>query len=85
MTGNIKPKLLEQVRQVIRVKHYSLGTEDSYINWIKRFIFFHKKIRLKWVRKKLVNLLLIWQKMKKSPHQCKTKLYVQSYSYIRMY
>ena len=38
-----KPKLLDQVRQVIRIKHYSLRTEEAYINWIKRFIFFHNK------------------------------------------
>ena len=38
-----KPKLLDQVRQVIRIKHYSLRTEESYISWIKRFIFFHNK------------------------------------------
>jgi integron integrase len=38
-----KPRLLDQVRQVIRVKHYSLRTEESYISWIKRFIFFHNK------------------------------------------
>jgi site-specific recombinase XerD len=42
MTGN-KPKLFDQVRQVIRIKHYSLRTKESYINWIKRFIFFHNK------------------------------------------
>ena len=35
--------LLDQVRQIIRIKHYSLRTEESYINWIKRFIFFHNK------------------------------------------
>jgi integron integrase len=38
-----KPKLLEQVRDRIRVKHYSLRTEDAYVHWIKRFIFFHNK------------------------------------------
>ena len=42
MTENT-PKLLDQVRQVIRVKHYCLKTEESYINWIKRFTFFHHK------------------------------------------
>lgn len=36
-------KLLEQVRDVIRVKHYSYKTEKSYINWIKRYILFHNK------------------------------------------
>jgi len=43
MKEDRKPKLLDQVRQVIRIKHYSLRTEESYINWIKRFIFFHNK------------------------------------------
>lgn len=36
-------KLLDQVRDVIRRKHYSLQTERSYIHWIKRYIFFHAK------------------------------------------
>lgn len=38
-----KPRLLDQVRSAIRVRHYSLRTEDIYIQWIKHFIFFHKK------------------------------------------
>lgn len=38
-----KPRLLDQVRDRIRVKHYSLRTEQAYIQWIKRFIFFHGK------------------------------------------
>jgi integron integrase len=38
-----KPKLLEQVRDVIRRKHYSLRTEQAYIDWIKRFIIYHGK------------------------------------------
>lgn len=37
------PKLLDQVRERIRVKHYSLRTEDAYLHWIRRFIFFHGK------------------------------------------
>ena len=37
------PKLLDQVRIVARVKHYSRKTEDAYVNWIKRFILFHHK------------------------------------------
>jgi integron integrase len=36
-------KLLEQVRDALRLKHYSLSTEDSYVNWIRRFILFHHK------------------------------------------
>src|SRR5438034_4052391 len=38
-----KPKLLDQVRNAIRVKHYSIRTEQAYIDWIKRFILFHGK------------------------------------------
>jgi len=37
------PKLLDLVRTVARVKHFSLKTEDAYANWIKRFILFHHK------------------------------------------
>ena len=39
-----KPKkLLEQVRDLLRLKHYSLRTERSYCDWIERFIRFHGK------------------------------------------
>ena len=37
------PKLLDQVRGRIRVKHYSIRTETQYVQWIKRFILFHGK------------------------------------------
>jgi len=40
---NPKVKLLDQVREVIRLKHYSIRTEQAYVQWIKRFIFFHQK------------------------------------------
>ena len=35
------PRLLDQVRARIRFKHYSLRTEQAYVDWIKRFIRFH--------------------------------------------
>jgi integron integrase len=38
-----KPKLLDQVRATIRRKHYSIRTEQAYVDWIKRYIFFHRK------------------------------------------
>jgi integron integrase len=38
-----KPKLLDQVRDVIRRKHYSIRTEQAYVDWIKRFIVYHGK------------------------------------------
>ncbi|UVE16633.1 integron integrase [Pseudomonas sp. LS44] len=37
-----KPKLLDQVREQIRLKHYSIRTERVYCEWVKRFIRFHK-------------------------------------------
>lgn len=37
------PKLLDQVRDRIRVKHYSIRTEAQYVHWVKRFILYHGK------------------------------------------
>jgi integrase len=43
-TTNSKPsKFLDEVRTVARLKHYSLKTEQAYVNWIRRFILFHGK------------------------------------------
>ena len=36
-----RPTLLSVVRERLRVKHYSLRTEQAYIGWIRRFIRFH--------------------------------------------
>jgi hypothetical protein len=38
---NPKLKLLDQVREVMRLRHYLLRTERSYCDWIRRFIKFH--------------------------------------------
>ena len=38
-----KPKLLDRVHAVARLRHLSLGTERAYSDWIKRFILFHRK------------------------------------------
>lgn len=37
------PRLLDQVISRLRVKHYSLRTEKTYVDWIKRYIWFHDK------------------------------------------
>ena len=37
------PRLLDQVRDRIRLKHYSIRTEETYVDWIRRFILFHGK------------------------------------------
>ena len=36
-------ELLEQVSDLLRVKHYSYRTEQTYIQWIRRYILFHNK------------------------------------------
>lgn len=36
-------RLLDQTRDIIRLKHYSIRTEESYISWIKRYILYHGK------------------------------------------
>jgi site-specific recombinase XerD len=41
--GHSSPKLLDRVRQAIRVRHYSRRTEQAYVAWIRRFIVFHGK------------------------------------------
>ncbi len=38
-----QPRLLDQVRGVIRRLHYSIRTEQTYVDWIRRFILFHGK------------------------------------------
>ena len=38
-----RPRLLDRVRHAIRARHLSRRTEDAYVAWIRRFIFFHDK------------------------------------------
>ena len=37
------PKLLDRVRWQLRAKHYSIRTEQTYVDWIRRYILFHRK------------------------------------------
>jgi len=41
-SSSAKPKLLDQVRGLLRAKHYSIRTEDSYVTWVKRFILYRE-------------------------------------------
>ena len=41
--GDGQPRLLDQVRDRIRRKHYSIRTEQTYVNWIRRFVLHHNK------------------------------------------
>jgi integron integrase len=37
------PRLLDRLRQAIRVRHYSRRTEQAYVHWVRRFVLFHGK------------------------------------------
>ena len=39
---NPKLKLLDQIREVMRLKHYSLRTERTYGDWVRRYVHFHQ-------------------------------------------
>jgi integron integrase len=43
MSGPAAPRLLDRVREIIRIKHYSIRTEQAYLQWIRRYILFHGK------------------------------------------
>lgn len=44
MNGSTPPRrLLDHMRDAIRLKHYSYRTEQSYVQWIRRYILFHNK------------------------------------------
>jgi hypothetical protein len=36
-------RLLDQLRERIRVKHYSIRTDETYLHWVKRYILFYNK------------------------------------------
>lgn len=38
-----EPRLLDRLREAIRLRHYSIRTEDTYVDWARRFILFHGK------------------------------------------
>ena len=39
---NPKLKLLDQMREVMRLKHYSIRTERTYCDWVRRYVQFHQ-------------------------------------------
>lgn len=41
--GGASPRLLDQVKNAIQVRHYSIRTEQAYVHWVKNYIYFHKK------------------------------------------
>jgi site-specific recombinase XerD len=61
-----KRKLLDIVRDKIRVKHYSIRTERNYIVWIKQYILFHNKTHPVDMGKKEIEEFLTFLAVKKN-------------------
>lgn len=60
-----EPRLLDQIRDKIRLKHYSIRTERAYLDWNKRFILFHNKKHPKDMGKSEVEQFLTFLAVKK--------------------
>jgi integron integrase len=54
------PRLLDQVRHAVRVRHYSRRTEDAYVGWARRFILFHGKRHPMLMGEEEVSRFLTW-------------------------
>ena len=53
------------MREIIRVLHYSIRTEQAYVGWIKRFVLFHNKQYPNEMSEKEVTAFLTWLFLKK--------------------
>ena len=58
-------KLLDLVRESLRLKHYSIRTEDAYVNWIKRYIIFQNKTHPSKLSEKHIREFLSYLAIKK--------------------
>jgi integron integrase len=47
--ANPKAKLLDQLKEVCRLKHYSLRTEEAYGQWVRRYLRFHRDAAGTWI------------------------------------
>ncbi len=72
-----KPKLLDEFHDVMRRRHYSIHTERSYADWIKRYIHFYKMQErqelLEDKDRKVEDFYLILRFMVKWPRQRRTR------------
>ena len=55
-----KPKLLDQMRDVLRRRHYSYRTEHTYVDWVRRYILFHGKRHPRDMRETEITAFLSW-------------------------
>jgi hypothetical protein len=55
-----EPKLLDQVRQAARLKHFSLRTEQAYAQWVYRFVVHHGKRHPRELGAREIQAFLTW-------------------------
>jgi len=55
-----EPKLLDQVRQTARLKHFSLRTERAYAQWVYRFVVHHGKRHPRELGAREIQAFLTW-------------------------
>ena len=68
------PKLLEEVRDLIRTPHYSYRTEEAYLNWIRQYILFHgKRHPAEMGPAEVSQFLPIWQSNERLPPQLRIR------------
>lgn len=81
-----KPRLLEQIRDKIRLKHYSYRTEQQYLSWIRRFILHNGKRHPREMSGgKSSSFFPTWPLTDKSPRPRRTRLYQRFSSCIGKY
>jgi integron integrase len=60
ISGPAQPKLLDRVREAIRVRHYSRRTEEAYTHWIRRYVVFHRKAHPATLGADAISKFLTW-------------------------
>jgi len=84
-TGEIPakpPRLLDQVRQSLRARHYSARTEKAYVAWIRRFILFHGSgIPNPWRSPRSAPTCPVWPRQR-SARRRRTRPWPRCFSYI---
>ena len=65
-TSKHSSPFLQQVRDTTRVRHYSIRTEQAYVDWIRRFILFHGKKHPKEFGEPEVGRFLTWLEVERN-------------------
>jgi len=64
-----KPKLLDQLREALRSRHYSYRIEQTYCSWVKRFIYFHNVRHPQEMAEPEITAFLTYLAVKESEHR----------------